>query len=98
MAKLFTATAFASALLLSAGAYALDVENQDGTAYEVTTAAYDGGPVTFTLKPGEIKRDVCGGQMICNVMIDEKTNEFVAGTDEHVVIKGGKLNVMKPRG
>lgn len=97
MAKLFTTAAIASALLFSASAYAIDVENQDATEHEVTTASGDGDPVTFKLKPGEIKRNVCGGE-ICNVMVDSKTNEFEASKEGHLAIKGGKLIWMPKRG
>lgn len=98
MAKYLTVTALVSALLLPAGAYALDVENQDSQEHVVTWAAGDGGPATFKLKPGEIKRDVCGSGEVCNLMIDDKTREFVGGVDELVVIKNRKLHIGKPRG
>jgi hypothetical protein len=84
----------AAVVLASTGAYALDIQNQDGADLKVTVFPQDSGPVSFTLKAGEAKKNACS-KTICEVMLGTESGEWVATSNmtEKVVIKGGKLQV-----
>lgn len=98
MTKLLASAVFAAALV-AAPAYAVNIENQDGIDHEVTIAVGEGGPVTFKLKAGEKKMDVCGGEH-CVLMLNESDWEGYGAEDETIAVRDGKLSrpAASPRG
>lgn len=90
MTRLLASALFAAALVAAPAAYAVDIENQDGIDHQVTVAIGDGGPSTFTLRAGEKKKDICGGEH-CVLMLDNA--EWDGMGDEMVVVKDGKMQL-----
>lgn len=94
MSKIFATACCAAAIAFAPAAFAVDVENQDDTDYVIGVAVGDGSPTTFTIKAGEKKFNVCGGET-CVLELDGQN--WDGYTDEQVVIKGKKLTI-RPRG
>jgi len=88
MSKTLASLICAAALSLAPAAYAVDVENQDGTDHQITISAGDNGPVTMTLKAGEKKSNICSDQA-CVLQLNDNTWE--AGPDDELVVKDGQL-------
>ena len=88
MSKILASVICAAALSLSSAAYAVDIENQDGTDHQLTVSIGDNGPVTMTLKAGETKTNICSDQA-CILQINESTWE--AEADQELVVKDGQL-------
>ena len=88
MSKVIASIVCAAAMSLASAAYAVDVANQDDKDYEITVSIGEAAPVTFMLKAGEIKTDICGGGS-CVLMLNETAWE--TGGDEAFVIKEGNL-------
>lgn len=88
MSKVIASIVCAAALSLAPVAYAVDIENQDDTDHEITLSVGENGPVTFMLKAGEKKADICKGDP-CVLMLNDSTVE--AGEDDQLVIRDGQL-------
>lgn len=94
MPKILAIVCCAAAIAFAPTAFAVDVDNQDGTDYVIGIAVGDGSPTTFAIKAGEKKMDVCGGEA-CVLELDGQT--WDGFTDEQVVIKEKKF-ITRPRG
>lgn len=95
MSKLIASACCAAVLAFAPAAMAVDVENQDSTDHKLSVAVGEGGPSTFTIKAGEMKRDVCGGK---DCVIELNGKQWDGFNDEFVVIKNKKLMKMPKRG
>ena len=88
MSKVIASIVCAAAMSLASTAYAVDVANQDDKDHEITVSIGEATPVTFMLKAGESRSDICGGDS-CVLMLNETAWE--TGGDEAFVIKEGNL-------
>jgi hypothetical protein len=81
----------AAMALASTGAYAIDIVNQDSQDVTVSVYPTEAGPVTFRMKPGEVKRDACP-QTVCDVYVGAENGEWTATSNmnDKVTIQGGK--------
>jgi len=98
MTKLLASALFAATLVAAPAVYAIDIENQDGVDHNVTillnsTISGATAPYPFTLKAGEVHKDLCMGEG-CTVELNGA--EWAGGGDTALVIKDGKLSV-KPK-
>ena len=88
------AAGMAAAILLVAPASAVDVENDDENAYEITITGDNGEAANFELTPGARESDVCA--MRCTVNV-EGIGSIDALEDELVVIRDGQLSKQPKR-
>jgi hypothetical protein len=82
------AACLAATICLAAPAFAVDIENEDETTYEVSTVGGNAELTNFELAPGAREADVCTGR--CTVMV-EGIGKVEADQDEIVIIESGRL-------